>query len=100
VPEDAHEPKREPATETAPKSEHINIIVKDQQQNEMTFRIKRTTMLKRLMDAYCDRTHKWVGNPKARGVRFMVDGEKVVDDSTPESVRYSTIQTQRDHVLT
>jgi len=87
APDNARDAAPEADTETAPKSEHINIIVKDQQQNEMTFKIKRTTTLKKLMDAYCDHTNKWVGNPKVRGVRFMADGEKVMDDSTPASVR-------------
>ncbi|KAK2987029.1 hypothetical protein RJ640_004755 [Escallonia rubra] len=34
---------------------HINLKVKGQDGNEVFFRIKRSTQLKKLMGAYCDR---------------------------------------------
>nr|ACG34085.1 hypothetical protein [Zea mays] len=34
---------------------HINLKVKGQDGNEVFFRIKRSTQLKKLMNAYCDR---------------------------------------------
>ena len=47
-----------PAGETQPAGEgakdvHINIKVKAQDGTEIYFKIKRTTNLKKLMDAYC-----------------------------------------------
>ncbi|KAF3943126.1 hypothetical protein CMV_030279 [Castanea mollissima] len=36
-------------------SAHINLKVKGQDGNEVFFRIKRSTQLKKLMNAYCDR---------------------------------------------
>ena len=35
------------------KDQHINIKVKAQDGTEIYFKIKRTTQLKKLMDAYC-----------------------------------------------
>ena len=37
------------------KDQHINIKVKAQDGTEIYFKIKRTTQLKKLMDAYCQR---------------------------------------------
>ena len=39
----------------AAKDQHINIKVKAQDGTEIYFKIKRTTQLKKLMDAYCQR---------------------------------------------
>ena len=36
-------------------NQHINIKVKAQDGTEIYFKIKRTTQLKKLMDAYCTR---------------------------------------------
>jgi small ubiquitin-related modifier len=48
---------------------------------EVFFKIRKTTVLKRLMEAYCSRQGLQVGN-----VRFLYDGERLKDDSTPESL--------------
>ncbi|KAA3486850.1 small ubiquitin-related modifier 1-like [Gossypium australe] len=45
------EEDKKPADQTA----HINLKVKGQDGNEVFFRIKRSTQLKKLMNAYCDR---------------------------------------------
>ena len=37
------------------KEQHINIKVKAQDGTEIFFKIKRSTQLKKLMDAYCQR---------------------------------------------
>jgi len=49
--------------------------------NEVFFKIKRQTPLKRLMDAYCERQGK---DPKS--VRFMFDGERLQETDTPDKV--------------
>lgn len=59
---------------------HINIKVATSD-NEVHFRIKRTTPLSKLMNTYCDRQGKPVGS-----VRFMLDGVRLEEGSTPEEL--------------
>jgi hypothetical protein len=61
-------------------AEHLNIKVTDGN-NEVFFKIKRTTKLEKLMKAFCERQGK---DPKT--ARFLFDGTKVTRDDTPESV--------------
>lgn len=65
-------------------SEHLNIKVTDNN-NEVFFKIKRTTQLKKLMDAFCDRQGK---NPNS--VRFLFDGQRVNPTDNPDSVWLTT----------
>jgi small ubiquitin-related modifier len=59
---------------------HINIKVVSQD-NEVHFRIKRTTPLSKLMNTYCERQGKPPGS-----VRFMIDGNRLNDTMTPEDL--------------
>ncbi|RKP26949.1 ubiquitin-related domain-containing protein, partial [Syncephalis pseudoplumigaleata] len=59
-------------------SEHINLKVVDSQHTEVFFKIKRTTALKKLMHAYCERQGKSV-----ESVRFLYDGIRILPDNTP-----------------
>lgn len=61
-------------------SEHLNIKVTDNN-NEVFFKIKRTTQLKKLMDAFCERQGKTF-----HSVRFLFDGTRVNPTDNPESV--------------
>lgn len=71
---------REP--EDPPKaSEHLNIKVTDNN-NEVFFKIKRTTALAKLMNAFCERQGKTMAS-----VRFLFDGTRVQAADSPESVR-------------
>ena len=63
-------------------SEHLNIKVTDNN-NEVFFKIKRTTQLKKLMDAFCERQGK---SPST--VRFLFDGERVQSNDTPDTVSF------------
>lgn len=63
-----------------PKSEHLNIKVTDNN-NEVFFKIKRTTQLSKLMNAFCDRQGK-----QMQTVRFLFDGARVNPTDSPESV--------------
>jgi small ubiquitin-related modifier len=45
------------------------------------FKIKRSTPLRKLMDAYCQRQAK-----SQDSIRFLYDGQRVLPDSTPEEV--------------
>ncbi|CAK1355556.1 hypothetical protein CBER1_01004 [Cercospora berteroae] len=61
-----------------PASEHLNIKVTDGN-NEVFFKIKRSTQLKKLMDAFCDRQGK-----SPQSVRFLFDGQRVNATDTPD----------------
>ena len=63
-----------------PPSEHLNIKVTDNN-NEVFFKIKRSTQLKKLMDAFCDRQGKMPST-----VRFLFDGVRVTATDTPDTV--------------
>lgn len=67
-------------SEAAAPVEHLNIKVTDNN-NEVFFKIKRSTQLKKLMDAFCDRQGK-----QQATVRFLFDGTRVRPDDTPDTV--------------
>ena len=66
---------------SAPAVEHLNIKVTDNN-NEVFFKIKRSTQLKKLMDAFCERQGKQMAT-----VRFLFDGTRVRPEDTPDTVR-------------
>ena len=63
-----------------PATEHLNIKVTDNN-NEVFFKIKRSTKLEKLMNAFCDRQGKQMAT-----VRFLFDGQRVRPDDSPEGV--------------
>lgn len=63
-----------------PKTEHLNIKVTDNN-NEVFFKIKRTTALSKLMNAFCERQGKNLNT-----VRFLFDGARVNPTDSPDSV--------------
>ncbi|KAI9503311.1 putative ubiquitin [Coemansia spiralis] len=65
----------------ATSTDHINIKVVSADSSEVMFKIKRNTKLAKLMQAYCTRTGQALGT-----VRFLVDGERINADNTPESL--------------
>jgi small ubiquitin-related modifier len=62
-------------------SEHLNIKVTDNN-NEVFFKIKRSTKLEKLMLAFCDRQGKSLNS-----VRFLFEGQRVQAGDTPDTVR-------------
>merc|ERR1711941_165877 len=72
-------PREEPMAEDA--GAHIQLKVKDQQGSEVQFKIKKSTPLRKLMDAYCSRL-----GLQASQVRFMVDGERIAPDDSAEKL--------------
>ena len=70
-----------PAGNAPPANEHLNIKVTDNN-NEVFFKIKRTTQLKKLMDAFCERQGKQMST-----VRFLFDGTRVRPEDSPDTVR-------------
>jgi hypothetical protein len=76
------------APQDAAATEHLNIKVTDNS-NEVFFKIKRTTQLKKLMDAFCDRQGKMPST-----CRFLFDGDRVNPTDTPDSVSETGHTTQ------
>lgn len=68
------------ASETPFEVEHLNIKVTDNN-NEVFFKIKRNTQLKKLMLAFCERQGKQMST-----VRFLFDGTRVRPEDTPQTV--------------
>lgn len=60
---------------------HINLKVKGQDGNEVFFRIKRSTQLKKLMNAYCDRQ-----SYEFNSIAFLFDGRRLRPDQTPDDL--------------
>ncbi|KAJ9613747.1 uncharacterized protein PV06_10049 [Exophiala oligosperma] len=61
-------------------AEHLNIKVTDGN-NEVFFKIKRSTKLEKLMKAFCERQGK-----DMRSARFLFDGTKVQVTDTPDTL--------------
>ena len=75
-----------PREDDVPKpTEHLNIKVTDNA-SEVFFKIKRTTQLKKLMDAFCERQGKDV-----RSCRFLFDGQRVNPTDNPETVSHTSL---------
>ncbi|GFY92960.1 small ubiquitin-like modifier 1 [Actinidia rufa] len=62
-------------------SNQINIKVKSQEGNEVFFRIKRSTQLRKLMTAYCDRQSMDVNS-----IVFLFDGQRIKAEQTPDQL--------------
>ena len=62
-------------------SEHVTVKVRSIDGEEVTFKIKRTTQLKKLMDAYVQRV-----SLNRNQVRFVFDGARIGDDDTAEKL--------------
>lgn len=74
-------------SDTTPKAEgpktegdHINVKVTDSS-TDVYFKIKKSTQLKKVFDAFCKRTGK-----DSRSLRFLYEGERVQETDTPASV--------------
>ncbi|KAJ3162724.1 hypothetical protein HDU86_003697 [Geranomyces michiganensis] len=61
--------------------QHINLKVTAQDGGEIAFKIKRTTPLQRLMDAYIQKTGQ-----DPNGVRFTCDGQRIIGTHTPDEL--------------
>lgn len=68
-----------------PAPEHLNIKVTDNN-SEIFFKIKKTTQLKKLMDAFCERSGQ---HPSS--VRFLFDGTRVQPTDSPDTVRWERL---------
>uniref|UniRef100_A0A5B7BAE8 Small ubiquitin-related modifier n=1 Tax=Davidia involucrata TaxID=16924 RepID=A0A5B7BAE8_DAVIN len=73
----AAEEDKKPSDQSA----HINLKVKGQDGNEVFFRIKRSTQLKKLMNAYCDRQ-----SVEINSIAFLFDGRRLRGEQTPDEL--------------
>ena len=69
-----------PAPTAGGAAEHLNIKVTDNN-NEVFFKIKRSTRLEKLMSAFCERQGKSLNS-----VRFLFEGQRVQPSDTPVAV--------------
>ncbi len=60
-------------------TESITIRVKDGGGEEMFFKVKKTTKMEKIFTAYAQRKGISVND-----LRFMLDGERIKNDSTPK----------------
>ncbi|ATY63052.1 ubiquitin-like modifier SUMO, putative [Cordyceps militaris CM01] len=72
-------------------SEHLNIKVTDNN-NEVFFKIKRTTKLEKLMTAFCERQGR-----SMTAVRFLFDGTRVQPTDTPDNLEMADGDTLEVH---
>jgi len=77
--------------EGPPAGEHLNIKVTDNN-NEVFFKIKRSTKLDKLMSAFCDRQGKNINS-----VRFLFEGQRVQGTDTPDSLEMQDGDTLEVH---
>eukprot|EP00127_Corallochytrium_limacisporum_P004214 Clim_evm159s157 gene=Clim_evmTU159s157 len=71
-----------PETSGDTKEQTINLRVKSNDGASVHFRVKRSTQLKKLMTAYCERQGMSLNT-----VRFLYDGERVQNEDTPNSLQ-------------
>ena len=74
-----------------PASEHLNIKVTDNN-NEVFFKIKRSTKLDKLMNAFCERQGKSLNS-----VRFLFEGQRVQPTDTPDTLEMQDGDTLEVH---
>ena len=87
---DVQEPA--PAPEPAPAVKSMTIKFRDQSNNEVSFKMKPTTMLKKAMDAFSARTER-----DAASLRFVLDGQRVLNENTPADVSDLPYQGSKFH---
>jgi small ubiquitin-related modifier len=68
-------------TQDEGKSDHINLRVVAQDGGEVFFKIKKTTALRKLIDAYCERQ---AISPAS--IRFLYDGQRIREEQTPKEL--------------
>ncbi|EFQ29218.1 ubiquitin-like protein-NEDD8-like protein RUB3 [Colletotrichum spaethianum] len=77
--------------DAAPAVEHLNIKVTDNN-NEVFFKIKRSTKLDKLMTAFCERQGKAMNS-----VRFLFEGQRVQPTDTPDTLEMADGDTLEVH---
>ncbi len=73
--------------------ENITVKVRDQTGDEMQFRVKKTTKMSKIFDAYAQRR-----GIAAASLRFLLDGERIQPEQTPKMLELDD-ESQIDVVL-
>ena len=60
---------------------HISLCVVSQDGTQVFFKIRRSTPLKKLMTAYCERKQL-----SPTSIRFLFEGQRVQDEQTPDTL--------------
>jgi small ubiquitin-related modifier len=58
--------------------EHVNLTIKDPQGEEVYFKVKRTTRMRKLFQAFCKRS-----NTDPSTMRFFYQGDRIDDEQSP-----------------
>jgi small ubiquitin-related modifier len=58
--------------------DHVNLTIKDPQGEEVYFKVKRTTRMRKLFQAFCKRS-----NTDPSTMRFFYQGDRIDDEQTP-----------------
>ena len=69
------------ASDNKPEENHINLKVVGADNSEVHFKIKKTTQLKKLKQAYAERQ----GVP-LNSLRFLFDGQRIGDEMSPKQL--------------
>eukprot|EP00745_Piridium_sociabile_P032257 TRINITY_DN54293_c0_g1_i2.p1 TRINITY_DN54293_c0_g1~~TRINITY_DN54293_c0_g1_i2.p1 ORF type:complete len:117 (-),score=13.34 TRINITY_DN54293_c0_g1_i2:146-496(-) len=69
------------SADNAAPQQHLNLKVKSPDGQEVFFKIKKSTKLEKLMNAYCSRLGQSLDS-----VRFIFDGERIQATDTPEGL--------------
>lgn len=67
--------------DTAADSNQINLVIKDPQGQETHVRVRRTTRLRKLFDAFCKKS-----NTDANTLRFFFQGARINDEETADDL--------------
>lgn len=71
----------QPKEESDVKEDAITLRVKENSGEETLFKVKKTTLMGKIFDAYSKRKSVPIS-----ALRFMLDGERIQADATPESL--------------
>lgn len=74
----------EPSTAVESDDQPITIVVKDQAGDEIMFKIKKSTKMRKVFDAYSQKKGVDVNS-----LRFLQDGSQILPDSTPKMLELS-----------
>lgn len=77
--QESHTPAAE-GQEAPAQTEHLSIKVTDNN-NELVFKIKKSTEMEKLMESFCEHHGKTRGS-----VRFLFEGERLNGSETPDSL--------------
>jgi small ubiquitin-related modifier len=81
--QDPHDPHdgESPRPGEGDSKEHVNLTVKDPQGEEVYFKVRRSTKMRKLFTAFCKKS-----NTDVASMRFFYQGERIQEDQTPDDL--------------